>query len=98
MKKVILVGLLAMVLILGCSRPSNNPTSSDEIWWGSVDSDASWIDLPSYCSYRVPATQVAADSICDARGFVRSTGYEQENCYVGGERRVVLSRVACSAD
>ncbi len=98
MKKVIFIGVLAVALILGCSKSSNNPVSSNEIWWGSPDSEARWIDISNFCSYRVPAIQEAADSVCLARGFYRSSGYEKENCYVGGVKQVVLSRVACSND
>lgn len=98
MKKVILIGALVLAFILGCSRPDNNPVVSNEIWWGSPDSHADWIDMPDYCSYQVPATQEAADSVCEARGYFRSSGYERENCYVGGEKKVVLSKVACSVD
>ncbi len=98
MKKVIVIGILAIVLIIGCSKPSGNPVSSNEIWWGTPDTDAHWIDLSNYCSYRVSATQDKADSVCQAIGYFRSTGYEQDNCYVGGEKNVVLSRVACSMD
>ena len=98
MKKVIFVGALILVLILGCSKPGENPVSSNEIWWESPDPGAQWIDLPNYCSYRIPASQEMADSVCQDRGYFRSSGYEQENCYVGGEKRVVLSKVACSID
>ncbi len=98
MKKVIFVGVLAVALILGCSKSSNNPVSSNEIWWGSPDSEARWIDISSFCSYRVPAIQEAADSVCQEMGYLRSSGYEIENCYVTGEKHVVLSRVACSSD
>ncbi|HHI02592.1 MAG: hypothetical protein DRP51_00640 [Candidatus Zixiibacteriota bacterium] len=98
MKKVIIIGVLALALILGCSRPGNNPVNSEEIWWGSPDPEATWIELPDYCSYRVPATQEAADSVCQDRGYLRSSGYEQDNCYVGGEKQVVLSCVACSVN
>lgn len=96
MKKVIIVGVLALMVVLGCSRPGNNPVNSDKIWWGAPDNNADWIDVTSFCSYRIPATLTAADSICEARGYYKSSGYEQENCYVGGEKRVVLSKVACS--
>ncbi len=98
MKKVIIVGAIALTLVLGCSKPGSNPVGSSEIWWNSPDTDARWLDLPSYCSTRIPATQESADSICHNRGYFRSTGYEQENCYVGGQKQVVLSRVACSID
>lgn len=98
MKKVMCVGALVLLIILGCSRPSSNPTSSDENWWGSPDPDATWISVSDYCSYRVPATQDAADSICQHKGYYRSSGYEDDACYVGGEKRIYLSRVACSVD
>lgn len=98
MKKVIFMGAMTLVLILGCSSPSNNPVNSEEIWWGSPDSNAKWFDLPDYCSYRVSATQDAADSVCQERGYFKSSGYEMDNCYVGGEKRVVISKVACSSN
>ena len=98
MKKVIFIGVLAIALIFGCSKPGDNPVSSNENWWGTPDNDAQWINLSNYCSYRVPATQTAADSVCQEMGYYRSSGYEQENCFVGGESHTVLSRVACSAD
>jgi len=98
MKKVVLVVLIVFGLILACSKTSTNPVSSDEIWWESPDPDARWFTLSDYCSYKVPAEQTCADSICNERGFIRSTGYEEEACYVSGERRMVLSKVACSVD
>lgn len=98
MKKVIFIGVLAVALILGCSKSSNNPVSSNEIWWSTPDTDARWIDISNCCGYRIPATQDKADSVCNEMGYFRSSGYEIENCYVTGEKHVVLSRVACSAD
>ncbi len=98
MKKVICVMAIILGLILACSKPGGNPVSSDEIWWNSPDPDAEWIVVPDYCSRRIPAVQASADSICTGRGYMRSTGYELEECYVSGEQRMVLSKVACSVD
>ena len=96
MKKVIFIGALIVALVLGCSSLEVNPVASNEIWWGSPDITAKWFDFPNYCSNRIPATKIAADSVCQARGYFQSSGYEKENCFVGGEKEVVLSRVACS--
>ncbi len=98
MKKVIFMGALILVFILGCSKPGGNPVSSDEVWWGSPDPETTWINLPDCCSYRVPITKESADSVCQERGYLSSSGYEPENCYVGGEKHVVLSRVGCTVD
>jgi len=98
MNKVILVVLIVLGLVVACSKTGDNPVSSQELWWESPDPDARWFTLPDYCSYKVPSVQASADSICNERGFLKSTGYEEEACYVGGERKMVLSRVACSSD
>ena len=98
MKKVILMGILALILVVACSQKATNPTNSEQIWWESPDPDATWITFANSCDSRVVPTQQAIDSVCMARGYYRSTGYEEEGCYVGGEKRIYVSRVACSLD
>lgn len=98
MNKVGFLAILALILVIACSQQGNNPTSSEQIWWESPDPDATWITFTSSCDSRVVPTQQAADSVCMARGYYKSTGYEEEGCYVGGEKRIYMSRVACSLD
>ncbi len=94
---ILLIGM-AFIFLGSCSKKGAPTQPEDEHWFGSRNVEVTWFEFENYCDRRIAPSQETADLYCQGHNYVRAAGYTTANCYVGGEKRSYISRIACTLE